>query len=370
VAEQADVAVIGAGVVGLAIARTLALAGREVIVLESEQSVGMHTSSRNSEVIHAGIYYPQGSLKARMCVAGRRALYAYCADRGIPHQRLGKIIVATSPEEIPALETLAAAALANGVDDLVRLSEREVRDLEPELRAVRGLLSPSTGIVDSHALMAALRRDAERAGAQVALGTPVLSGSVCAPGVELVTGGDDPARVRFRLVVNSAGPWAQQVAARIEGVPRASIPPQHFAKGHYFALAGRSPFRRLVYPVPVPGGLGTHLTLDLAGAARFGPDVQWVDRVEYSFDDSRAASFYTSIRRYYPALQDGALVPSFTGVRPKTAPPGGAAADFQIQGRDDHGVDGLVNLYGIESPGLTSVLALADHVRELARVQR
>lgn len=364
-AEQADVAVVGAGVVGLGVARALALAGREVVVLESERFVGMHTSSRNSEVIHAGIYYPKGSLKARFCVAGRRALYAYCAGRDIPHARVGKIIVATSEDEVPVLEKLRAAAVANGVDDLAWLSQGEVHEMEPEVRAVRGLLSPSTGIIDSHALMASLRRDAERAGAQVALGTPVVSGRVAGSGIELTTGGDEPATIRFRLVVNSAGPWAQQVARLIEGVPPASIPPQHFAKGHYFSLAGRSPFRRLVYPVPVPGGLGTHLTLDLAGAARFGPDVQWCDGVDYSFDESRAASFYASIRRYYPGLQDGALVPGFTGVRPKTTPEGAPAADFQVQGPAEHGVQGLVNLYGIESPGLTSVLALADHVREI-----
>jgi L-2-hydroxyglutarate oxidase LhgO len=363
VAELADVAVIGAGVVGLGVARALALAGRDVIVLETERQVGQHTSSRNSEVIHAGIYYPAGSLKARFCVEGRRALYAYCAERGVAHSRIGKIIVATSEEEVPVLEKLKAAAEANGVGDLAWLTQAEVHELEPEVRAVRGLLSPSTGIIDSHALMAALRQDAERAGAQVALGTPVLSGKVHDSGIELVTGGDDPARVRFRLVINSAGPWAQEVAHRIAGVPAASIPPQHFAKGHYFALAGRCPFRRLVYPVPVPGGLGTHLTLDLAGAGRFGPDVQWIDHVEYSLDESRAASFYASIRRYFPGLQNGALVPSFTGVRPKTTPKGSPAADFQVQGPAEHGIDGLVNLYGIESPGLTSVLALSDYVR-------
>ena len=367
-AEQADVAVIGAGVVGLGVARALALAGREVVVLESERAVGMHTSSRNSEVIHAGIYYPKGSLKARFCVEGRRALYAYCAERDVPHRRIGKIIVATGEEEIPVLEKLRAAAAGNGVDDLVWLSAAEIHEMEPEVRAVRGLLSPSTGIIDSHALMASLRRDAERAGAQVALGTPVVSGRLVGSGIELTTGGDEPSTFRFDLVVNSAGPWAQSVAHLIEGVPPSSIPPQHFAKGHYFAMAGKCPFRRLVYPVPVPGGLGTHLTLDLAGGARFGPDVQWCDRVEYSFDESRAASFYASIRRYYPGLQDGALVPGFTGVRPKTTPAGAAAADFQVQGPSEHGVPGLVNLYGIESPGLTSVLALAEYVRAVATV--
>jgi L-2-hydroxyglutarate oxidase LhgO len=364
--DLADVAVIGAGVVGLAVARALALAGREVMVLETERSIGVHTSSRNSEVIHAGIYYPPGSLKARLCVEGRKALYAYCAERGVAHARPGKLIVATSQEEIPTLERLKATAEANGVDDLVWIPAAEAHAMEPEVSCIRGLLSPSTGIIDSHALMASFRRDAEAAGAIVALATPVLSGRVCDEGIELSAGGDEPWRMRFRLVVNSAGPWAQEVARRIEGVPPASIPPQHFAKGHYFILSGRSPFRRLIYPVPVPGGLGTHVTLDLTGRVRFGPDVQWCDRVEYGFDESRVQGFYESIRRYYPALKDGALQPGFTGVRPKTSPPGSPASDFQIQGPPEHGVRGLVNLYGIESPGLTASLALAEHVRAAA----
>jgi len=364
--ELADVAVIGAGVVGLGVARALARAGREVFVLESERFAGSHSSSRNSEVIHAGIYYPPGSLKARLCVEGNRALYRYCAEQGIPHARIGKLIVATAEEEVPALGQLKANAEANGVTDLVLLSQAEVRELEPEVSCVRGLLSPSTGIIDSHALMAALRRDAEAAGAQIALATPVVSGRVCPEGVELLAGLGEPFAARFRLVVNCAGPWAQEVARRIEGVPPASIPPQHFAKGHYFLMAGRAPFRHLVYPVPVPGGLGTHLTLDLAGVARFGPDVQWTDRVEYSFDESRAPGFYQAIRRYYPGLPDGSLTPGFTGVRAKTAPAGAAASDFQVQGPAEHGVPGLVNLYGIESPGLTSVLALSEHVRRVA----
>jgi len=364
--ELADVAVIGAGVVGLGVARALARAGREVFVLESERFAGFHSSSRNSEVIHAGIYYPPGSLKARLCVEGKLALYRYCAEQGIAHARIGKLIVATAEEEVPALGRLKANAEANGVTDLVLLSQAEVRELEPEVSCVRGLLSPSTGIIDSHGLMAALRRDAEAAGAQIAVATPVISGRVCPEGVELLAGVGEPFAARFRLVVNCAGPWAQEVARRIDGVPPASVPPQHFAKGHYFLMAGRAPFRHLVYPVPVPGGLGTHLTLDLAGRARFGPDVQWTDRVEYSFDESRAPAFYQAIRRYYPGLPDGALAPGFTGVRAKIAPAGAPAPDFQIQGPADHGVPGLVNLYGIESPGLTSVLAVAEHVRRVA----
>jgi L-2-hydroxyglutarate oxidase LhgO len=364
--ELADVAVIGAGVVGLGIARALARGGRDVTVLEAERFVGFHASSRNSEVIHAGIYYPPGSLKARLCVEGRKALYAYCSERGIPHARPGKLIVATAEEEIPVLARLKATAEVNGVDDLAFISSAEARELEPEVRCVRGLLSPSTGIVDSHALIASLRREAEEAGAAVALATPVLSGRVRDDGIELTAGGEDPWTMRFRLVVNSAGPWAQEVARRIEGMPAACIPPQYFAKGHYFFLSGAAPFRRLVYPVPAPGGLGTHVTLDLGGRVRFGPDVQWCDRVEYSFDESRAQAFYDSIRRYYPKLKDGALQPGFTGVRAKTAGPEEPASDFRIEGPADHGVPGLINLYGIESPGLTAVLALAGEVARIA----
>lgn len=355
---------VGAGVVGLAVARALARAGREVFVVEKERFVGFHTSSRNSEVVHAGIYYPPGSLKALTCVEGRSALYAYCQERGVPHARPGKLIVATREEEIPALETIRARAEASGVHDLAWLSASEVRALEPEVTAVRGLFSPSTGIVDSHGLMNALRADAEAAGAQLLLGTPVIAGQVAPPGVVLRLGGDEPSEVRFRLVINSAGLWAPELARRIEGVPAESIPPQRYAKAHYFVLSGRSPFRHLVYPVPVPGGLGTHVTLDLAGRARFGPDVEWVDGVDYAFDESRADSFYRSIRHYWPGLADGALQPGYTGIRSKISGPGEPAADFLIQGPALHGVAGLVNLFGIESPGLTACLAIARRVVE------
>ena len=364
-AMEADVAVVGAGVMGLAVARALALAGREVFLLESERFVGFHTSSRNSEVIHAGLYYPPGSLKARFCVEGKVALYAYCREHHVPHARLGKVLVATSDEEVPALERIAAVAKANGVDDLRWLKAAEVAELEPELACVRGLLSPSTGIVDSHALMGALRADALAAGAHLLLATPVLSGRVHPGGVELSLGGDEPARVTFRTVVNAAGPWAQTVARTLEGLPAASIPPQHFAKGHYYVLSGKSPFRRMVYPVPVPGGLGTHVTLDLSGQAKFGPDVAWVDGMDYAFDETRAAAFYASIRRYWPGLRDGQLQPGYTGIRPKLSAEGEPAADFLVQGPEAHGVPGLVHLYGIESPGLTAALPLAAHVLSL-----
>ena len=348
-----DVAVVGAGVIGLAVARELALRGREVTVLEAERACGTHTSSRNSEVIHAGLYYARDSLKGRLCVRGKELLYAYCAARGVPHARLGKLLVATSPEEEPALRKIRASAEANGVHDLVDLTIEQARELEPEVRCTKAMLSPSTGIVDSHALIAALRTDAQQAGAAIALGTRVTSGKLISKGAELDG-------VAFRQVVNCAGPWAQDVARSIEGVPRETIPPQFFGKGHYFTLAQKAPFKRLVYPVPIAGGLGVHLTLDMAGRARFGPDVSFTDRVEYSFDDSRAPAFYASVRRYWPALPDGALQPGFTGVRPKIAKPGGAGTDFLIDKQP-----GFLSLYGFESPGLTACLAIAEHVRAL-----
>ena len=363
--DELDVAVIGAGVVGLAVARALAVRGREVLVLEAEPAIGTHTSSRNSEVIHAGIYYPTGSLKARLCVAGKHALYAYCADRDVPHRRLGKVIVAGTDAERPLLDKYRAQASANGVDDLVPLGRAEVRALEPDVECVAGLLSPSTGIVDSHAFMRALQVDLERAGGRVLLATPVVGGRVDERGVTIETGGREPFAVACRAVVNAAGLFAQDVARRLEGLAPATIPPQLFAKAHYFTLAGRSPFRRLVYPLPVPGGLGIHVTLDMAGQARFGPDVEWVDGVDYTFDETRAPAFYAAIRSYYPALADGALNPGYTGVRPKLAPAGAAAQDFMIQGPGEHGVPGLVNLYGIESPGLTAALAIAAEVAGL-----
>jgi len=361
---EADVAVVGAGVVGLAVARALAARGREVFVLEAERFVGFHTSSRSSEVIHAGLYYPPGSWKARLCVEGKEALYAYCIARGIPHARLGKLVVASGVEEVPALERIAATALRNGVGDLEWLSGEQVRALEPAVSAVRGLLSPSTGIVDSHALLSALRSDTEAHGAQVVLRTPVVGGRVEDGRVLLRLGGDEPGAFRFRAVVNSAGPWAQTLARSLEGLPPATIPPQHFAKGHYFVLRGASPVRRLVYPVPVPGGLGTHVTLDLEGRARFGPDVAWIPEVDYSFDEGRAAEFARSIQRYLPGVKEEDLQPGYTGVRPKLTGPGEPAADFLLQGPAQHGVRGLVNLYGIESPGMTAALALAEVVAD------
>jgi L-2-hydroxyglutarate oxidase LhgO len=363
--ERVDVAVIGAGIVGLAIARALALGGRNVLILEAESVFGSHTSSRNSEVIHAGIYYPTRSRKALTCVRGKALLYAYCGDNDVPHRRLGKLIVASSEGEVPALERLKEQAEANGVDDLEWLDERRIAELEPAVRAMRGLFSPSSGIVDSHSVMAAFLRDARQAGAELVVGSPIVSGEVRNDGIELVVGGSEPTSIVCDAVVNSAGLCAQSVARSIRGVPQHSIPGTYYAKGHYFTMSGRAPFKHLVYPIPAPGGLGVHVTLDLAGQARFGPDVSWIDGVDYGFDESRAASFYSAVRAYYPALEDGQLQPGYTGIRPKLGPAGSPAHDFVLQGPKDHGVPGLVLLFGIESPGLTSSLALAEDVKAL-----
>jgi L-2-hydroxyglutarate oxidase LhgO len=360
---ELDAVIIGGGVIGLAVARALALSGREVTLLESEARLGQHTSSRNSEVIHAGIYYPPGSLKARLCVEGKTLLYAYAEAAGVEYRRLGKIVVATRDDEVPALEKIRENADKCGVHDLEWLEARDVAALEPAVTAVRGLLSPSTGIVDSHSFMSALRRDAVAGGAEIVTSSPVVGGCVLdAGGFELEIGGAEPTTVTCATVVNAAGLWAQNVARSIRGVPSGSIPAQYFAKGHYFTLVGRSPFSHLVYPVPVPGGLGVHVTLDLAGQARFGPDVSWIDGVDYGFEEGREARFYAAIRAYFSALRDGALAPGHTGIRPKLAPSGAAAQDFVIQGESEHGVPGLVNLYGIESPGLTAALAVAARV--------
>ena len=364
--EQVECVVLGAGVVGLAAARALAMRGREVVVLEAGGAVGTGTSSRNSEVVHAGLHYPEGSLKARFCVAGRRALYAYCAERGIPHARTGKLIVAATPDEAPALEAIRARAEAAGVDDLASIGGNEARRLEPHLACAAALLSPSTGIVDSHALMLSYRGDLEAAGGAVALNAPLLSGAVRPGGFALEVGGAEPMRLDCEVLVNAAGLHAPDLARRISGIPPASVPPSYLCKGSYYALQGRAPFSRLIYPVPEPGGLGVHLTLDLGGQARFGPDVEWIEREDYDVDPRRAAGFYAAIRRYWPGLPDGALMPGYAGIRPKISGPGEPAADFMVSGPTAHGVPGLVNLFGIESPGLTAALALGDYVAELA----
>jgi L-2-hydroxyglutarate oxidase LhgO len=363
--DRVDAVVIGAGLVGLAVARRLATAGREVVVLEAEDAIGTHTSSRNSEVIHAGIYYPQGSLKARACVEGRQRLYDYCAERGVPHQRCGKLIVATDPAQLAELEGIRQHAHANGVTDVVRVSAAQARALEPELRCVAALHSPSTGIVDSHALMLSYLSDAERAGAMLALKSTLEKGVVRRGGIELHVAGAEP--ILALQVVNSAGLRAPSLAQRIDGFPAELAPPELYAKGNYYTLSVPSPFSRLVYPVPEPGGLGVHVTLDLGGRARFGPDVEWVDSIDYTVDPSRAERFYAAIRRYWPRLPDGALEPGYAGIRPKISAKGSHAADFIVQGPRAHGVPGLVNLFGIESPGLTASLPLADAVLEHLR---
>jgi len=357
--EKLDAVVVGGGVVGLAAARALAQAGREVVILEAEDAIGTHTSSRNSEVIHAGIYYPKGSLKARSCVAGKELLYEYCVAHGVPHRRSGKLIVASENSQLGELEQIQKKAHANGVTDVVWMTREQALALEPELHCVAALYSPSTGIIDSHALMLAYLGDAEDRGAMLALRSPlekVVSGR---GGFVVHTSEID---VQCRILVNSAGLRAPTVARHIEGFPEKLVPRELYAKGNYYSLSQRSPFSRLVYPVPEPGGLGVHVTLDLAGQARFGPDVEWIERIDYGVDPKRAERFYAAIRRYWPGLPDGALAPGYAGIRPKTAGPGEPAPDFLVQGPRTHGVPGLVHLFGIESPGLTASLALAGMV--------
>lgn len=360
--EEFDCVVVGAGVVGLAVARALALAGREVLVLDAAEGIGTETSSRNSEVIHAGIYYPAGSLMARACVAGKQALYAYCAERGVPHANCGKLIVATDAAEAEKLASIQARAAANGVPDLRLLDRAETLALEPALHCTAALLSPSTGIIDSHAYMLSLQGDAENAGAIFVFHAPVVGGRVTGDGIEIEVGGEGAMALRCRTLVNSAGLHATKLARNLAGMPSQLIPTAYYAKGNYFTLTGRNPFTRLIYPVPVPGGLGTHLSIDLGGQARFGPDVEWVDSLDYEVDPRRGDSFYAAIRRYWPGLKDGALAPGYSGIRPKIVPPGAPGQDFTIQGPRAHGVPGLVNLFGIESPGLTASMALGELV--------
>jgi L-2-hydroxyglutarate oxidase LhgO len=368
--EVVDAVVIGAGVVGLAVARALAQRGLAPVVIEAETAIGTGISSRNSQVIHAGLYYPPGSLKAELCMAGREMLYAFCESRAIAHRRLGKLVVATDVAELPALQRLQANALENGVDDLVELDAAQARSLEPALRCAGALLSPSTGIVDVHALMLALQADLEAAGGVVVRAAPVLGISCDDVSHRVQVGGLEPVVIGAGIVVNAAGLSAPRMASRIQGLDPSCVPRARFAKGHYFALSGRAPFSRLIYPMPHDGGLGVHLTLDLGGQARFGPDVEWLASqdertLDYRVDAARGAAFEADVRRYWPGLPAGALRPDFCGVRPKLHGPGEAAADFVLQGPQEHGIDGLINLFGIESPGLTSCLAIGDEVARL-----
>lgn len=362
--ERVECCVIGAGVIGLAIARAFALQGREVIVLEAATTIGTETSSRNSEVIHAGIYYPKDSLKAKYCVEGKRLLYAHCESHGIEHAACGKLIVASEASQEATLESIKDRAAANGVDDLEWLGANSIAALEPEIRATAALFSPSTGIIDSHAFMLSLQGDAEEAGMMIAFESPVVGGEIQDTGILLDIGGAQPMKIEAGMVINSAGLHAPAIAGKFAGLDQHSVPTAYFAKGNYFVHAGRTPFRHLIYPVPEEGGLGVHLTLDLEGNARFGPDVEWLDEIDYDVAPSRADVFYDAIRQYWPDLQDGALLPGYAGVRPKISGPGMDAADFVLSGPADHGIKGLVNLFGIESPGLTASLAIADAVVE------
>ncbi len=363
-----DCLVIGAGAVGLACATELARRGREVLVVEATGSIGSGTSSRNSEVIHAGLYYPTGSLKHRLCLEGRRKLYAYAAARGIAHQKRGKLVVATAPEEEAQIAALHRRALENEVENVSLLAGEDARALEPNLACVSALLCAETGIIDSHGYMLALRGELESFGGAIAFNAPMVRGEVRASGgFEIEIGGQTNARIRCNALVNAAGLHAQHVARAIEGVPAEHVPPLVLAKGSYFGCAGKPAFTRLIYPAPVEGGLGVHLTLDLAGRMRFGPDVEWLEgsdpgQIDYAVLEQRAESFYAAIRRYWPALPDGALRPDYSGCRPKLSGRGQAAADFRIDGPETHGIEGLVNLFGIESPGLTASPAIADQV--------
>jgi len=366
---RVDVIIAGAGVVGLAIAKTLAERGRDVWVLDAATSIGTGASSRNSEVIHAGLYYPKDSLKARLCVEGRRLLYDYCRSRKIDHCAIGKLIVATNDDETATLRSIQEHGAANGVDDLVQLSQAEVRRYEPALRTVGALWSPSSGIIDSHALMFAYQGDAEAAGATIVCRAPIVGGEITETGVALTVGGDTPMHLSCRLFINCAGLGAVDLARKLIGFPASAIPPAYLCKGSYFSLNRRSPFRHLIYPVPEPGGLGVHATLDLGGQTRFGPDVEWTDRIDYGVEQTRAARFYPTIRRYWPDLPDDALQPAYSGIRAKITGPGEPSADFRIDGPEQHGIPGVIHLFGIESPGLTASLAIGAHVATIVALR-
>lgn len=360
--ERIECVVVGAGVVGLAVARALSRAGHDVIVLERHALIGSETSSRNSEVIHAGIYYPTGSLKARLCVAGKHELYRYCEERGIPHRNCGKLIVATNNAQLAELERIRQKAVANGVSDLELWGAARTKELEPELACVGSLWSPSTGIVDSHALMLAYQGDIEDMGGMIAFNAPMQRACAKSHGFHLEVGGETPMELECAVLINSAGLEAPQLARRIEGYDSRHAPLAYYCKGNYYMLKGKSPFNRLIYPVPEAAGLGVHVTIDMGGQCRFGPDTEWVELVDYDVDPKRAEVFYAAVRKYWPSLRDHALEPGYAGIRPKLGPADAPASDFVIQSTTTHGVPGLVHLFGIESPGLTASSAIGETV--------
>lgn len=366
--ERVDCLIAGGGVIGLAIAREFAQRGIETLIVEEAETIGTGTSSRNSEVIHAGIYYPQMSLKGRFCVEGRNALYTYAESHGVSHSRCGKLIVATSESQNETLNAIDARAKACGVHDLQHLSASQACRQEPDLACTAALFSPSTGIIDSHGLMLALLGDAQEHGAAISFNTKVVAGEANADGLRIETvdtSGGRPFELQASMFINACGLQASALAASIAGLQDRFVPRMRYAKGNYFSAAGRTPFSHLIYPVPEEGGLGVHLTLDLDGRMRFGPDVEWIDDIEYSVDPRRADRFYDEIRKYWPELPDGALQPAYSGIRPKLSIAGEPVADFVIEGPGTHGVGGLVNLFGIESPGLTSCLSIAKYVSDL-----
>ena len=364
--DNVDCVVIGAGVVGLACARALAIEGREVIILEQADAIGTETSSRHSEVIHAGIYYEPGSLKAKFCVEGKIKMYRFMEERGIPFKKLGKLIVATSEDQISALNKIKQRAEQNGVMDLELLSHNEVIAREPDLRCITALWSPSTGVADSHSYMLGLQGDAESNGAMLAFLAPVESAELQNDGICLNVGGNDPMQLKAKTVINAAGLHTQKLTHEFKGFPKEKIPVWHYCKGNYYSLSGcKAPFTSLIYPAPEEAGLGVHLTLDLAGQARFGPDVEWIDENNYDVDPKRSDSIYAAVRKYWPGLPDNSLQPGYSGIRPKIQAPGEPATDYVIQGPRDHGINGLINLYAIESPGMTSSLAIGDYIVEM-----
>ncbi|MBU3617668.1 NAD(P)/FAD-dependent oxidoreductase [Polynucleobacter sp. JS-Fieb-80-E5] len=374
--DQVDCVVIGAGVVGLAVAREMALQGRETILLERESAFGTISSARNSEVIHAGIYYPKDSLKAKLCVEGNRMLYEYCRTHHVATQPYGKLIVASDESQLDDLQAILYKAQQNNVPEIKMITGEQAKLMEPELHCAAAVFSATTGIVDSHGFMLSLLGGFEDAGGMIAYQSPLISakpiGENAKDGFELVIGGADGMKIQTKLLINCTGMSAPAIAQKIEGLPQQQIPKAYFAKGNYFSLSGKSPFKHLIYPIPEPGGLGVHLTLDMGGQAKFGPDVEWLEideesQIDYTVNPKRGEGFYAAVRRYWPGLKDNALQPDYSGVRAKIVPPNAPAGDFCFNTPKDHGLEGLFNLYGFESPGLTSSLAIAKHLEGLIK---